>query len=323
MKQAIYVLIFLAVLLCVEAVYLILRDVKRRRGRFVRQRLAAPAAAPTGLDRGALLRKAPRRGWSALALTARVRELPGLARLPGLMRAADIHLDLDQFLVYSGGCGLALGAAVGVLTRRMDAALAAAAVGAIVPLLLVLRRRRRRQRQIQQQFPEVIDLIVRSLRVGHALTGTFKVVADEFGEPLAPEFRRVYEEHNLGIPLRDALEAMQQRLGNLDVRFFVTSVNLQRETGGNLTEILEGLSRTIRNRVRLQGQVSAKTAEGRMAGWVLAAMPILVMVLIAAMNPDYTRMLFHDPRGQTLLKVAAALIVTGVLLIKKIVTVRV
>lgn len=321
MKLAIYVLIFLAALLCVEGIYVLYRDAKARSTQRLRSRLAP--VEEKSPDRVEILRKVKLRKFSILSLIPNLDDWPGAKRVSSLLLTANARIELDQFLFYSALSGLVAGLAAGLWFRSIGLGALGAAIGLTSPLLLLIRKNRRRQGAVEAQFPEILDLITRSLRVGHALTGTFKVVADEFPEPLGPEFGRVYEEHNLGISLRDSLDGMQRRLGNLDVRFFVTSVNIQRETGGNLAEILENLGRTIRNRVRLRGQVRAKTSEGRTAGWVLAAMPVGVMIFISMFNREYVSILFNDPRGQTMLKVAIALIVTGMILIRKIVSVKV
>ena len=320
MKLVIYVLIFLAGLLCVEAVYLILRDLKQQRLMRVKNRMAPPRREDGGAP-PVFLRKADV-GLRA-ALRRYLIEQPLLSRIPGLLEKANVPLRSDQFLILSLGLFVFVGFASALFTRHIAATLLLALIGFFVPLFYVLQRKHRRQVMIQEQFPEVLDLIVRSLRAGHALTGTFRLVAEEFSYPLGLEFKRIYDENNLGLSLRDSLKSMEQRLESFDMKFFVTSVLIQRETGGNLTEILEGLSRTIRNRLRLQGQIRAKTSEGRLSGWILGLLPVIMGGVLSFINPGHVRILWEHPQGQKLLGLAIAMVIVGGLLIKKIVSIKV
>ena len=320
MKLVIYVLIFLAGLLCVEAVYLIFRDLRQQRLMHVKLRMAPPRKED-GVGPAVFLQKTD--GGIFSVMHRYLIEQPLLSKIPGLLGKANVSLRSDQFLILSLGLFVFVGLFAALFTRHVAATLALALIGFFVPLVFVLQRKHRRQVLIQEQFPEVLDLIVRSLRAGHALTGTFPLVAEEFSYPLGMEFKRVYDENNLGISLRDSLKSMEQRLESFDMKFFVTSVLIQRETGGNLTEILEGLSRTIRNRLRLQGQIRAKTSEGRLSGWVLGLLPVVMGVVLSFINPDHVRILWEHPQGQKLLGMAVVMVIVGGLLIKKIVSIKV
>lgn len=281
----------------------------------------APPRAPATPAPLTLLRK-PDSGWLTV-LHRHLIEQPLLSKIPGLLEKANLSLRADQFLMACLALFVSGGILGGLLTRHVAVSIILAVLGFFVPLVYVIQRKHRRQILVQEQFPEVLDLIVRSLRAGHALTGTFKLVAEEFGYPLGPEFKRVYDETNVGISLRDTLKVMERRLESFDMKFFVTSVLIQRETGGNLTEILEGLGRTIRNRIRLQGQIRAKTAEGRLSGWILGLLPIIMAIVISFINPGHVRILWEDPLGQRLSLLGVTLLITGAILIKRIVSIKV
>ncbi len=320
MKLAIYALIFLAALLCVEAVYLILRDLKQQRLLRVKNRMAPPRQEDRVSTR--LLLREEEQG-TFVGLRRALFGQPLLSRIPRLLERANLPLRSDQFLTLSLGLFIGTGLLMGLLTRHAAASLVTAFFAFFVPLLYALARTHRQQVAIQEQFPEILDLIVRSLRAGHALAGTFRLVAEEFPAPLGPEFKRVHDETNLGMPFRDSLKGMEKRLESFDIKFFATSVLIQRETGGNLTEILEGLSRTMRTRIRLQGQIRAKTAEGRLSGWILGLLPVVMAAVLSFVNPEHVRILWEDPQGQRLLWIAIGLIAVGGLLIKKIVSIRI
>jgi tight adherence protein B len=183
--------------------------------------------------------------------------------------------------------------------------------------------RRRRLTAFARQLPDALELVSRALRAGHSLASGLSLVADEVGDPLGKEFSRCYEEQNLGIPLEDALEEMTERVPNLDLRFFATAVILQRQTGGDLAEILDKIGSLIRERFKIWGQVQALTGEGRLSGIVLLALPPVLFVVMYRLNPEYVMLLFSDPLGNKMLVVAAVLQIVGALVIKKIVNIKV
>ena len=320
MKPLIYVLIFLAALLFVEAVYLILRDLKRQRIRYVRNRMM-PSRRPEGEGPRAILRREETGPWAALHRF--LVDQPLFSMIPSLLEKANVSLRADQLLLISLGFFILFGFGGGMISGLLVIGLVMGFAGFSLPVLYLIQRKSRRQAMIQEQFPEVLELIVRSLRAGHALTGTFRLVGEEFSYPLGQEFKRVYEENNLGIPIRESLKNMEKRLDSFDMKYFITAVLIQRETGGNLTEILEGLSQTIRNRMRLQGQIRAKTAEGRLSGLILGLLPVVMGIILGFVNPDHIRILFEHPQGQRLLGLAIVMVIVGGLLIKKIVAIKV
>jgi tight adherence protein B len=192
-----------------------------------------------------------------------------------------------------------------------------------LPFALVAWKRKRRLRQFEERFPEALDLLGRAVRAGHAFTTGLEMIAKDSPEPVAGEFRTAFEEQNFGLPLRDALLNMTERIPLIDVRFFVTALLIQKETGGNLAEILDGLSRVIRERFRIFREVRVRTAQGRLTAGILIAMPIFMLIVLSIMNPSYTRVLFEDPNGPLVLMVAAAMQVVGSFIIWRIIQIEV
>jgi tight adherence protein B len=192
-----------------------------------------------------------------------------------------------------------------------------------LPWLWLYHKRAVRLKKFAAQLPDAMELVARALRAGHSLAAGMHVVAEEMPAPISKEFGRVYEEQNLGIPLEEALKGMCDRVPNLDLRFFVTSVAIQRQTGGDLAEILDRIGHVIRERFKILGQVKALTAEGRLSGIVLIAMPIGLFMLMLWMKPDYIRLLWTDPMGIKMSIAAIILVLIGSYAIKKIVDIKV
>jgi tight adherence protein B len=202
---------------------------------------------------------------------------------------------------------------------RFPVPLFAALAAAFIPLALIAWKRRRRLRTFEENFPQALDLLGRAVRAGHAFTTGLEMIAKESAEPLAGEFRTTFEEQNFGLPLRDALLNMAERVPLIDVRFFVTSLLIQKETGGNLAEILDGLARVIRDRFRIYRDVRVRTAQGRLTAGILIGLPPFMMSMLAMINPHYIGVLFSDPVGPEVLAVAATLQVMGSAIIWKII----
>src|SRR6516164_5813668 len=192
-----------------------------------------------------------------------------------------------------------------------------------IPLLWVLNKRRMRLKTFAAQLPDALELVARALRAGHSLGAGMHVVAEEMPSPIADEFGRVYEEQNLGIAVEESLRNICERVPNLDLRFFVTSVAIQRQTGGDLAEILDKIGYVIRERYRILGQVKALTAEGRLSGVVLIALPFGLFAFMLHMKPDYVSLLWTDPLGIKMSIGALIMQVVGAYAIKKIVDIKV
>ena len=194
-----------------------------------------------------------------------------------------------------------------------------AAAAASIPFFVVMVKRRMRLRKFEEHFPEALDLLGRAVRAGHAFTTGLEMISKESPEPLAGEFRTTFEEQNFGLPLRDALLNMTERVPIIDVRFFVTALLIQKETGGNLAEILDGLARVIRDRFRIYREVRVRTAQGRLTAGILIALPIFMMLILSVLNPKYIGVLFTDPKGPVVLIIAAVMQLIGSAILWKII----
>jgi tight adherence protein B len=192
-----------------------------------------------------------------------------------------------------------------------------------VPYLWLLNKRRLRLKKFASQLPDALELVARALRAGHSLAAGMHVVAEEMPAPISDEFGRVYEEQNLGISVEDALKGMCDRVPNLDLRFFVTSVLIQRQTGGDLAEILDKIGYVIRERYRILGQVKALTGEGRLSGVVLIALPFALFLFMLHVKPDYISLLWTDELGIKMSVGALVAQILGALVIRKIVNIKV
>jgi tight adherence protein B len=203
------------------------------------------------------------------------------------------------------------------------ASLLAGVAGGLLPILYVLRLRSKRLELFESQFPESLEFVARSMRAGHAFSVSLEMLHREFQEPLAGEFRRTFEEHNLGLPLDTALQKLSKRVPSLDVHFFVSAVLLQKRTGGNLAEILDKLAYVIRERFKLRGKIRAISAHGRMTGMALSTIPIAVAALMFVLNPDYVTFFVRDEVGQIMAGVGIFLQLAGYGVINKIVKIEI
>jgi tight adherence protein B len=268
----------------------------------------------------------------AFAVTRREVKLTGvsgvLVRLPGMLR---IHQALEQtwpkvslakFLGAAAALAFVAMVIAGAIFFSLILAIAVAGLAGTVPFLLLSSRRTKRQRTMAAQIPEALDFLGRILRAGHSLSTGLQMVGEELPEPLASEFRRCYDDHSLGRTLDDALKDAAARIASTDFGFFVTAVLIQRQTGGDLSEVLNNISGMIRGRLRLQQHVIAKTAEGRFSGYILTAFPVAMFFLSYALNPAYASVLLHGT-GLYLLMGAGGMCLMGLFCIRKITTVRV
>jgi tight adherence protein B len=243
--------------------------------------------------------------------------------LAGLIEQSGTKASLSAVILVSVLMG-ALGALLLMVIVRSGWAFPAGfALGASLPVVFLRVKRSRRMRAFEEQFPEALDLIARALKAGHAFATGLKMVADELPEPVGPEFRKTFDEQNFGLPLKDALENLTLRIPLLDVRFFATAVLIQRDTGGNLSEILENLAHVVRERFKILRQVRVYTAHGRLTGYVLLALPAFLGVALMFINPEHMELLFRERMGQMMLMGAIVMQVFGFLWIKRIVKIEV
>src|SRR5262245_51093110 len=246
---------------------------------------------------------------------------PG-GQIQKLILQADFNFSVTQFMMFSGGLA-AVGLLIGFVLRLPPLLVPLTALLGLLPLMTLLMRRRKRLKKFANQLPDALELIARALRAGHSLASGFQLVSQEMPPPIAIEFQRTYDEQNFGVPLEDALKNLGQRVPNIDLGFFITAVAIQRQTGGDLAEILDKLGYVIRERFKLFGQVQALTAEGRLSGYILNALPIIVLVALLKLNPNYVMLLFRDPLGIKMLAIAGVMQVMGAIAIHKIVNIRV
>jgi len=203
------------------------------------------------------------------------------------------------------------------------ASLILALVAASLPWLYVIRKRKTRLHKFEELFPETLEFVSRSMRAGHAFSVSLEMIHREFPEPISGEFRRTFEEHNLGLPIEVALQKLAKRVPSLDVHFFVSAVLLQKRTGGNLAEILDKLAYVIRERFKLRGRIRAVSAHGKMTATALSLIPVAVAVLMFYTNPEYVKFFFTDDVGQIMLGSAVALQLIGYGIMQKIVNIEV
>jgi tight adherence protein B len=214
---------------------------------------------------------------------------------------------------------LSLGVIAWVVTGNALIAGPVALASAYIPMAYLNIKRSRRIAAFNKGLPDCIDMIARSLRAGHSLVAAISVVADQAVEPVKTEFGEVFKKQNYGLPFRDALMQLLERVPSQDLRVLVTGILVQKDTGGNLAEILDRILFVIKERVRIQGEIRIHTAQGRMTGWILCALPIIMLVLINIVNPGYSNVLFTDPLGKKMLYAGVGLLILGGLIIRGIV----
>jgi tight adherence protein B len=315
-------LVFVVVALAAFA-GLSLVDQRRAQARLIRDRLATVQKAPErepdqelALLRDEQLSEIP-------ALDSLLRRSARVSAMQEALLQAGMKFRAGNFLVLCLASGVVVGFAALIWSRNPAIAWAGLIIGAFIPYASVSYRRQKRFEKIEELFPEAIDTVARAVRAGHAFTTALEMISNETVEPLASEFRKLYEEQKFGMPVRDALMNLTERVPLVDVKFFVTAVMLQRETGGNLAEILDNLSYVIRERFKIQRQVRVHTAQGRLTMALLMAMPPAVVAVLAVFSPEFVHPLFYDPIGHTLLVVSIALQTIGYFVIRKIIKIQV
>lgn len=252
-----------------------------------------------------------------------VSRLPHTRDLQHLLDQADMNWQVGTFLLITTGVATAFGLVVLLLLRIPYIAIAVAGFSATLPYMYVRRRKTKRLRKFEEHFPESIDLLGRAIRAGHAFSTGLQLVAEEAPVPINMEFRRVFEEQKFGLSLEDSLLALADRIELVDMRIFVTAVMIQREVGGNLAEILDKISYTIRERFTIERQVRVYTAQGRFTGYLLAGLPIAIGFLIYMLNREYMTILWERPVGRLLMAVAATLQIIGFFIIRKIINIKI
>lgn len=244
-------------------------------------------------------------------------------QLKRMLDQADLHITPSRLLMFSFMSGMLGALAASVLTVFIPIMILAGLICAAIPLVHVWWKRKKRFDAFLYHLPDALDLMSRALSAGHAFSESLHMVSMEMPEPIATEFRKAYEEQNLGLSVKLALENLTQRIPLLDLKMCVTAIMIQRETGGNLAEILEKVAYTIRERFRIMGDLKTLTTSSRMSAWLLCALPIFVALAVTVMNPDYMSVLWKDPRGHYLIAAAMTMQITGMLIVRKILKIKI
>ncbi len=257
------------------------------------------------------------------ALNRSLVRIQAALQLKRMLDQADLHITPSRLIMFSGMAGLLGAMAVAMISISILAMAGAGLFAASLPFVHGWWKRKKRFDAFLENLPDALDLMSRSLSAGHAFPEALHMVSTEMPEPIATEFRKTYEEQNLGLSLKLAMENLTDRIPLLDLKMCVTAVMIQRETGGNLAEILEKVAYTIRERFRIMGDLKTLTTSSRLSAWLLCALPIFVTFVITAMNPEYMSILWKDHRGHYLIAAALFLQLTGMLIIRKILDIKI
>jgi tight adherence protein B len=315
-------LVFVVVALAAFAVFSLL-DQRSARARLIKDRLATVQKEPEREPEEEIALLRDERLSEIPALDTLLRRSERVSAMQDALEQAGMKFRAVNFLLLCMLSGILAAIAAALWSKNAAIAWAALIIGAFLPYSAVSFRRQKRFEKFEELFPEAIDTLARAVRAGHAFTTALEMISNEVAEPLAGEFRKLYEEQKFGMPVRDALMNLTERVPLVDVKFFVTAVMLQRETGGNLAEILDNLSYVIRERFKIQCQVRVHTAQGRLTMALLMAMPPVVVAILAVFSPDFVHPLFYDPAGHILLVASIALQTTGYFVIRKIIKIQV
>ena len=245
------------------------------------------------------------------------------SKLKEMIDQADVHITVMRLVLFSATAGVLAFLAASMLSSSYLLMGLIGVIAGAFPYLHIRSKRKKRMNKFLQLLPDALDLMSRGLSAGHAFTEALQMVANEMPEPISIEFRKTYEEQNLGLSLKLALENLVQRMPLLDLRMCVTAVMIQRETGGNLSELLEKVAHTIRERFRIMEDLKTMTLSSRWSAWLLCALPILLAVYVTFMNPGYMDVMWRDARGNKLLAIAAIMQILGMLMVQRIMRIRI
>jgi tight adherence protein B len=316
------VFVFLLVALAVFAGISLL-DQRSARARLLKERLADQRKGPERAPEEELALLRDEQLSQIPALDTLLRRSSRVTEIQTMLAQGGLSMRAGNFLGLSAVAGVVAAIAAYGLSKRVEAAWVALLVGFFLPYSYASFRRNKRFEKFEELFPEAIDTLARAVRAGHAFTTALEMITAEVAEPVSGEFRQLYEEQKFGMPVRDALINLTERMPLVDVKFFVTAVMLQRETGGNLAEILDNLSYVIRERFKIQRQVRVYTAQGRLTMALLMGMPPIIVTVMLLLNPGFIRPLFADPIGHTLLVAGIVLQTIGYFVIRKIIRIQV
>ena len=319
---AMYLLPTLGCMLLFYGIYQVVTEAKSSSQKRVQDRLHGERTSREKISSSILRRDAVSEAGASIA-DALVGKLSIMPKFQSLLNQADLGWSAPRTLFNLVSIAIVGGLGLFVLQISPFAAVGCAGAIIVLPLLWMSMRRKRRMNKLNNQLPDVFEMMSQALRAGHSLAGATQLIYEQMPPPVATEFGQVYHEQNLGVKIEDALQAMADRVDSLDVRFFVTAVMIQRQTGGDLAEVLDNISGVIRERIELAGLVRGLTAEGRLSGWVLFALPAVVFFASMYLNPAYARVLLEEPSGQLMLMLAGGMQLMGIAMIRWIVNIKV
>ncbi len=310
-------------ILLVWGVYQVIEDSRKVGRRRLLDRLRGDKRDKTSKEVASILKKTLQQGAEDELFGNLIGRLSFIPKLQSLLDQANVNWRASR--VTFNLFGTALVALIGLKALQFGAVTAVGCALAIIaaPLFLLSFKRKRRMSKLTYQLPDVFAMMSQALRAGHGLASAIQLVHEQMPDPIGTEFGRVFHEQNLGIKIEDALLSMAERVDSLDVRFFVTAVLIQRQTGGDLAEVLDKIGGVIQQRIELFGMVKGLTAEGRLSGWVLFSLPIVVFLASMVLNRDYAMVLLTDPRGKLMLAMAIGMQIMGMAMIRWIVNIKV
>jgi tight adherence protein B len=313
--------IFIALILIIEAGFIAYRNWKNPDRHKIRERLKAIDRNVQHIDVSSILRK---RMLSEVPLFNRTLQgIPVIRKLDRLLQEANVQYPVGFFILLT----LLLGA-IGFLvafyqTRSTTISLVAAFLLGSTPFCFISMKKKRRLDKFEKQLPQALALMARALRAGHAFTSAMKFTADEFEDPLGPEFGKALDEINFGVSVSDALKNIAKRLDSPDLKYFVVSVIIQREAGGNIAEVMDRIAYIIQERFKLRGKIKILSSEGKATAAVLVALPFLVIITLFFTSPEYVKTLWVESTGRTVCAISGMMMVTGVLIIRKMIRIKV
>lgn len=315
-------ILFLTTIVVIELLAYALRVVRRENPRKIRRRLSTSYSTDDETAPQDILRK---RILSRVPIVDKIlAHTPGTLSLDKFLRQANFQYHLDTFILLTAGLVL-IGYSGSLLLPRIPLLISViiAAVSGAIPFMYVSIMKEQRRRKFMRQLPEALGLIARSMKAGHGFTTGLKMAADEFDDPLGTEFGETLDLINFGVSVSDALKNLANRVDCPDIRYFSVSVILQRETGGNLAEILESIAHIIRERFKLQDKIRVLSAEARLSAKILIAIPFIIVVVLSFMNPEYIDPLLTEPLGRKMAAIAVVMMLIGILVMRRMVVIKV
>jgi tight adherence protein B len=312
---------FIGSLLVIEALlyaYRIMRNPDRKK---LRKRLQDSFVYEQGPDAVDITRK--RKFSNIKVLNQILIHLPGIHPLDRLMLQANSQSSIGSFALIT--VAFSIGGYIGaqLFTHNWVLSMGVCILAGSLPLLQLILKKKERMAKFEKQLPDALELVARALRAGHAFTSGMKLAAEEFGDPLGPEFEKTLDEINFGVSVSDSLKEMTKRVESQDLKFFVVSVILQRETGGNLAEIIDSIAYIIRERFKLRGKIRILSAEGKLSAVILVALPFCIAAYVRFMNPEYINLLVTRAAGKAMLLCAGIMMAAGIIVIRKMINIRV